>query len=225
MNADEYILQLCHLGLNSRELLPEVSGIYYVLDEKFIIWYIGKAKNLRSRWAGQTHHRFYQLQKERKRQFTIYYELVAQSQLDTVERQRIEQYNPQLNGTKVKNKKLRPTETLLRETLISIAPYSFVLGVESPRKEDFKFIEDCVSWRDEWRVQTAILPLKVIHICINLSELGEAIKDKDWRLMCRFLKNVFRNRSNYSDNWACKGKISYEYSGMFFLRRLLVRAC
>jgi len=57
MHADEYILQLSHLGLTSKELLPEQSGIYYVLDEKYIIWYIGKAKNLRSRWAGKSHHR------------------------------------------------------------------------------------------------------------------------------------------------------------------------
>jgi len=222
MNADEYILQLSHLGLTSKELLPEQSGIYYVLDEKSIIWYIGKARNLRRRWAGKSHHRWYQLQKERKNQFTLYYELVAESQIDAIERQRIEQYNPQLNRTKVKNKKLHPTETLLRETLVILAPYSFVLGVESPRKKDLKLIKDSVSWRDEWRVQKAMLPLKVIHVCINLSELGEAIQDKDWLSKCRFLRKVFKKRSNYSDNWDCKGEISSEYSGIFYLRRLLV---
>ncbi|MFE1748281.1 GIY-YIG nuclease family protein [Coleofasciculus sp. H7-2] len=222
MNAEEHIRRLSHIAIKSRDLLPEQSGIYYVIDEKSIIWYIGQAKNLRSRWAGDSHHRFYQLQKQRKKQFTIYYELVAELQLDAIERQRIEQYSPQLNGTKVKIKKLHPTETLLRETLVILAPYSFVLGIESPRKEDLKLIEDSVFWQDEWRVQKAVLPLKVIHVCINLNELGEAIKDQDWLSMCRFLKKVFRKRSNYSDNWACKGKISYEYSGMFFLRRLLV---
>jgi len=223
MNADEYILQLCHLGLNSRELLPENSGIYYVLDEKLIIWYVGQAKNLRNRWAGESHHRFYQLQKERKKLFTIYYELVAQSQLDAMERQRIEQYNPQLNGTKVKNKKLRPTETLLRETLVSIAPYSFVLGVESPRQEDLKFIEDCVSWWNEWRVKKAVLPLTVIHICINLEELQESFKD--WSSEIRFLKKVFRQRTNHPNNWVCKGSKRDEKNeklGVFYARRLLV---
>jgi hypothetical protein len=222
MHADEYILQLSHLSLTNKELLPEQSGIYYVLDERFIIWYIGKANNLRSRWAGNSHHRLYQLQKERKTHFTIYYEILPKSQLDAIEPQRIEQYNPQLNGTKVNKKKLRPTETLLRETLVILAPYSFILGVEYPRKEDLKLIEDSIYWKDEWRVQKRVLPLNVIHVCINLSELGEAIKDKDWLSKCRFLRKVFRKRSHYSDNWACKGQISYEYSGMFFLRRLLV---
>lgn len=167
MHADEYILRLPHIGLNSRELLPEQSGIYYVVDETSIIWYIGQAQNLRSRWAGYSHHRLYQLQKQRNKQLTIYYELVAKSQLDAIEPQRIEHYSPLLNGTKVKKKKLRPTETLLRETLVILAPYSFVLGVESPRKEDIKLIEDSISWQDNWRVQKAVLSLNVIHICIN----------------------------------------------------------
>jgi excinuclease UvrABC nuclease subunit len=41
MSADEHILQLPHISLKSRTLLPEESGIYYVVDEKSIIWYIG----------------------------------------------------------------------------------------------------------------------------------------------------------------------------------------
>ncbi|MDZ8223395.1 hypothetical protein [Nostoc sp. ChiVER01] len=220
MNQNEYILQLPHINIKNRELLPENSGIYYVLDEQFIVWYVGQAKNLRSRWAGDSHHRLYQLQKQRKKQFVIYYELVAESHLNAMERQRIEEYNPQLNGTKIKTKKLHPTETLLRETLTILAPYSFVLGVEPPRKQDLKLIEDSISWRDDWRVQKAVLPLNVIHVCLNLKELEEFAKD--WRSVNRFLKQVFKQRTNYSDNWACKGKIKYEESGVFFLRRLLV---
>jgi predicted GIY-YIG superfamily endonuclease len=220
MSADEYILQLPHTDIKSRGLLPEKSGIYYVLDDKFIIWYIGQAKNLRARWAGKSHHRFYQLQKQRKTNFIIYYELGAESQLDAMERQRIEQYNPQLNGTKVKAKKLHPTETLLRETLFSLAPYSFVLGVEPPRKEDLKLIEDSVNWQDEWRVQKAVLPLKVIHICINYKELQENLNG--WLPSYRFLRKIFRKRPNFSDNWACKGDNKVEKYGIFILRRLLV---
>ncbi|HEY9850831.1 MAG TPA: hypothetical protein V6D28_15295 [Leptolyngbyaceae cyanobacterium] len=71
MKADEYILQLPHIGLKSRQLLPDRAGIYYVLDEQLLIWYIGQAKNLRTRWLGESHHRFYQLQKQRKKQFII----------------------------------------------------------------------------------------------------------------------------------------------------------
>ncbi|HEY9297391.1 MAG TPA: hypothetical protein VIQ31_13665, partial [Phormidium sp.] len=224
MSADEQILQLPHISLKSRTLLPEESGIYYVVDEKSIIWYIGKAKNLRTRWTGDSHHRLDQLQKQRKKQFTIYYELIPELQLDAIERQRIEQYNPQLNRTKVKAQNLHPTETLLRETLILIAPYSFVLAVESPRKEDPNLVEDSINWRDDWRVQKAVLSLGVIYVCINLNQLGEALKDNDWHSLCLFLRKVFRKRNNYSENWACKGTIKHEYLGIFYVRRLLVNA-
>ncbi|MFB8797074.1 MAG: GIY-YIG nuclease family protein [Microcoleus sp.] len=215
MSADEHILQLPHISLKSRTLLPEESGIYYVVDETSIIWYIGKAKNLRTRWTGDSHHRLDQLQKQRKKQFTIYYELLPESLLDLIEQQRIEHYSPQLNGTKVKAKKLHPTETLLRQTLFSLAPYSFVLGVESARKEDIKFIEDSIYRLDNWRVKKALLPLIVIHICINLSEIGY-----NWKSAIRFLKTIFRKRSNYYNNWefAYKGKPVYEFA----MRRLLV---
>jgi hypothetical protein len=217
MSADEHILQLPHISLNSRTLLPEESGIYYVVDEKSIIWYIGKAKNLRTRWTGDSHHRLYQLQKQRKKLFTIYYELLPESLLDIIEQERIEQYSPQLNGTKVKAKKLDSTEKLLRETLFSIAPYSFVLGVESPRKEDLKFIENSIYRQNNWRVKKAVLPLSVIHICLNLSELGY-----NWNSEMRFLRRIFRKRSNYYNNWefayTYKGKPIYELA----VRRLLV---
>lgn len=218
MSADEHILQLPHISLKSRTLLPEESGIYYVVDETSIIWYIGKAKNLRTRWTGDSHHRLDQLQKQRKKQFTIYYELLPESLLDLIEQQRIEHYSPQLNGTQVKAKKLRPTETLLRETLFSLAPYCFVLGVEAPRKEDIKFIEHSINWQDNWRVKKAVLPLIVIHICINLSELGY-----NWNSEMRFLRTIFRKRSNYYNNWefADKGKPIYELA----VRRLLVNGC
>jgi excinuclease UvrABC nuclease subunit len=71
MNKDEFISKLPNLPLKSRGQLPEKSGIYYVIDDQSIIWYIGLAKNLRSRWAGKSHHRIYQLEKQRKKVFTI----------------------------------------------------------------------------------------------------------------------------------------------------------
>jgi len=86
MNTDEFIAKLPNLPLKSRGQLPEKSGIYYVIDDQSIIWYIGLAKNLRSRWAGKSHHRIYQLEKQRKKVFTIYYEFVHETQLDASSR-------------------------------------------------------------------------------------------------------------------------------------------
>ena len=134
MIADAAILQLPKVSLQAKQLLPEYSGIYYLLDETNTVWYIGKAINIRKRWQGKAHHRIYQLEAQRKH-FTIYYEPVSKTQLDEVEKQRIEKYQPHLNASPVKTKKVRPTETLLRETIAAIADFAFILGVEPPRKE------------------------------------------------------------------------------------------
>lgn len=219
MNIDDFISKLPNLPLKSRESLPEKSGIYYVIDDKSIIWYIGKAKNLRNRWSGKSHHRIHQLQKLRNKVFIIYYEFVNETELDTVEKERIEQYNPQLNGTIVKTKKLRPTETLLRETLTVIAPYSFILGVEPPRKDDPNFVAKCQSYSSDRRIQKSVLPLSVIHICINLEEF----KVGKIKAIFTFLRNVFKKRLSYANNWSLHPDTKrYERYGIFLTRRLLV---
>ncbi|TAF03131.1 MAG: hypothetical protein EAZ77_17800 [Nostocales cyanobacterium] len=219
MNIDNFISQLPYLPLKNRDNLPEKSGIYYIIDDQSIIWYIGKSQNLRSRWAGKSHHRIYQLEKQRKRVFTVYYEFVDETQLDIVEIKRIEYYNPLLNGTIVKAKKLRPTETLLRETLAAIAPYSFILGVEPPRKDDPNFVAKCQSYSSDRRTQKSVLPLSVIHICINLEEF----KIEKQKTVFTFLRNVFKKRFNYSTNWSLHPDTKrYERYGTFLTRRLLV---
>ena len=82
-----------------------------------------------------------------------------------IESQRIAEYQPILNTTPVKRKKIRPTETLLRETIAGIAEFAFILGVEPPRREIISEINE------SWFCQKQILDLKVIHICLDLEKL------------------------------------------------------
>ncbi|MDJ0594559.1 MAG: hypothetical protein QNJ72_32055 [Pleurocapsa sp. MO_226.B13] len=89
MLADSEILNFSSTSLETKELLPEYSGIYYVVDENKVIWYIGKAKNLHKRWQGKSHHRIYQLKQLRHKLFNIFYEPVNSSQLDRREKQQI----------------------------------------------------------------------------------------------------------------------------------------
>lgn len=219
MNVDEAILKLPHLGLTSKELLPEKPGIYYVVDELSIIWYIGKAKNLRNRWAGDAHHRFEQLKRQRKKQFLLYYEIIPESQLDSIERQRIEKYDPHLNGSRVKTKELRPSETLLRETLTILAPYSFILGVEPPREQDPEFVLRFSQWADKWRNKKSLLSLPFIHICIDVNALQEFFQDR--AAVIQFIKKAFRNRGNYYDKWQCIEELG-NYKRTLISQRLLV---
>ncbi len=190
---DLAILNLAKVPLQNKQLLPEYSGIYYVLDEHNIVWYIGQAKNINKRWQGKNHHRLYQL-KAQKKQFTIYYEKVDESQLDNIEKQRIEQYYPHLNTSPVKKKKLRPTETLLRETLAAISDFAFVLAVEPPRQEIANNIR-------EWLAKKKVLNLKVIHICLDFDAIEEKFKPESIEEREAIIKTPFVSRKAYANKW------------------------
>jgi excinuclease UvrABC nuclease subunit len=103
--ADSKILYLPKVSLETKELLPEYSGIYYVVDENKIVWYVGKAQNIRKRWQGKSHHRIYQLKQIKHKYFDIHYENISLSQLDLREKQQIAKHSPYLNNSPVKSKK------------------------------------------------------------------------------------------------------------------------
>ncbi|BAU63295.1 Excinuclease ABC C subunit domain protein [Stanieria sp. NIES-3757] len=206
MIADSAILQLPQVSLHTKELLPEYSGIYYVLDEKNTVWYIGKAKNLRKRWQGKSHHRIYQLQAQKKQSFTIYYESIIHSELDNIEKQRIAKYQPHLNSSPVKTKKVRPTETLLRETIVAISDFAFILGVEPPRKN----IESQINL--EWLKSQKILNLNIIHICLDWEIFKEKFNPESVDENEAIIKAAFNNRKIYANKWeGCPQKYPFVY--------------
>lgn len=61
MIADSFLLNLLKVSLATKDNLPIFSGIYYVVDEQNLVWYVGKAKNIRNRWQGKSYHRFFNL--------------------------------------------------------------------------------------------------------------------------------------------------------------------
>lgn len=199
--ADTAILQLPKVDLSLRQLLPEYSGIYYVIDENNQVWYIGKAKNINKRWQGKAHHRIYQLETRKQQKFFIYYEQVASTLLDTEEKQRIEKYNPYLNTSSVKTKKIRPTETLLRETIVAIADFAFILGVEPPRQE----IESQIN--NSWMAQKQVLELNTIHIYIDTEALDAKFKIESIEQREAIVKTIFSTRKAYVNKW--QGDPSY----------------
>jgi hypothetical protein len=87
--------------LRNKELLPEYSGIYIVADQTDFVLYVGKSKNIKSRWNG--HHRHKQLiRRDRKdRRFYIYFNHFSEDQLGEKERYYIELIAPSLNSTKI----------------------------------------------------------------------------------------------------------------------------
>ncbi len=88
--------------MRQRALLPSISGIYFVTDERNYLLYVGKATNLQSRWAGSGHHRYKQLVRKGLDKITISYVLAPVAQLDDLERQYIAALKPLLNNGRVK---------------------------------------------------------------------------------------------------------------------------
>lgn len=209
MIADAAIL-ISKVSLQAKQLLPEYSGIYYVLDETNVIWYIGKATNIRKRWQGKAHHRIYQLEAHKKKCFTIYCEPVSRTRLDEVEKQRIEKYQPHLNASPVKTKKVRPTETLLRETIAAIADFAFILGVEPPRKE-------VASQIGNYRLNLKqALETSIIHICLDEAALDTIYQPESIEESVALQFKAFVSRKAYASKW------EFSRLGFIFVGCLLV---
>jgi excinuclease UvrABC nuclease subunit len=105
MRADEFILNLDKVELNHKNLLPEYSGIYYVVDSHQVVWYVGQSRNIQKRWNGdKPHHRYEQLSllsSQNQKQFFIYYHAIQKNRLLIKERLFIKKYQPLLNNTPV----------------------------------------------------------------------------------------------------------------------------
>jgi predicted GIY-YIG superfamily endonuclease len=92
---------LSHITYKNKVAFPGSPGIYYVLNlTKNEIIYIGQSKNIRARWNG--HHRdwdigMFQAIYETSR-IVIAWELCDRNQLNDLEKRRIKELNPILNG-------------------------------------------------------------------------------------------------------------------------------
>ncbi len=195
MLADTQILNLAKVSLETKDLLPEYTGIYYVVDEKNTVWYIGKARNIRKRWQGKAHHRIYQLQNQKQNYFNIYYEQVNSSQLDRREKQQIKKFTPHLNNSPVRHKKIRPTETLLRETIATLSDFAFILGVEPPRRE----IKDKIG--REWLTQEKILDTTIISICLDMTAFNKQLNIDSVNEYESLRVQPFMTRKAYASKW------------------------
>ena len=130
-NLDE----LPSVELLEKERLPTTAGIYFALDSKDRLWYVGKAQNLNQRWIN--HHRYDQLKKINKKNSIKlkWYECENNEDILTkLETYFIDTYYPVLNQTKVESPKVIPAEISLRKTLAKISKYVIIYGYEDNSK-------------------------------------------------------------------------------------------
>lgn len=107
-----------NLPLSQRDSLPDLSGIYVVVDAEDEVWYVGQSINIQKRWQGKGHHRYTQLSRtHKKRSYRIYWQNFPSHQLDEKEQLYIDLFKPHLNDTKVKKyvkKSIQPNDEIKR---------------------------------------------------------------------------------------------------------------
>lgn len=133
MFADFDLSKLPSLPLSQRGSLPNYSAIYFVVDSKNRVLYVGQATNLLARW--KDHHRQEQLSRiNRKNPIKISW-LSCSNELKILintENHFINLYQPLLNRTPVPAKKITPTEIVLQQTLRKLVNLNVVVfGFES----------------------------------------------------------------------------------------------
>ena len=139
---------------------------------------------------------FINLNPKKKHHFYIYYEQVDISQLDNIEKQRIQKYDPHLNHSPVKTKQVRPVETLLRETIVAISDFAFILGVETPTQE-MKFtdnINNTLRYRKNPQSE-------IIHIGFDFHLMKNKFNSTSQEEEEAIIKSIFQSRKTYSKKW------------------------
>lgn len=132
MFSEFNLSKLPSLSLPQRNILPECPAIYFAVDSKNRVLYVGKAINLLTRW--KNHHRQEQLNRiNRKNKIKIAWLHCSNdlASLANTEAYFIEFYQPLLNRISVSAKTITPAETVLQQTLRKLAGLNvLVFGIE-----------------------------------------------------------------------------------------------
>ncbi|WP_250124936.1 GIY-YIG nuclease family protein [Chroococcidiopsis sp. CCMEE 29] len=128
MFPDLDLSKLPSVSLSQKNSLPECSAIYFAVDSKNRVLYVGKATNLLARW--KNHHRQEQLSRINRRNKIKIAWLSCSNQLDVLtntEAYFINFYQPLLNRTLVPLKTITPSEIVLQTTLRKLSALDVVV--------------------------------------------------------------------------------------------------
>lgn len=115
------------LRLSEKNRLPSLPAIYFAVARNQVL-YVGKTKELRSRWQG--HHRFPELSGINKRHVVRLFWLECHEfQLTELEKQYIEYYCPDLNQTRVPEQEIVPNFQMLKLSLSKISKRLMAIGL------------------------------------------------------------------------------------------------
>jgi len=120
--------KLPYRSLSQRNSLPECPAVYFAVDSKNRVLYVGKAINLLARW--KDHHRLEQLSRINRKNPVIIAWLSCSNNLKILadtESYFINLYQPLLNRTSVPAKTFTPAETALQQTLCRLVALDVVV--------------------------------------------------------------------------------------------------
>lgn len=139
--------QLPSISLADRKQLPTCAAIYFALDARNRVLYVGKAKNLATRW--KNHHRLYKLEEINKESpVRLTWLAWNEEDLSEAERSLIVKFQPLLNNTKVETPSVIPSEVVLRDFLKSFSRRLLIIGIEPKTPEKLINVHLKYDWTD-----------------------------------------------------------------------------
>lgn len=135
------------ISLANRSQLPACSAIYFAIDARNRILYVGKAKRLASRW--KNHHRFYTLKEmDKECPVQLYWQPWPEDNLAEAEKILIQQLHPLLNETKVETEPVIPSEIVLRDFLKTFSRRLIISGIKPKTQKTLVNVYLHYDWTD-----------------------------------------------------------------------------
>ena len=140
-------LQLPSVPLTQRNHVPACSAIYFALDSSNRVLYVGKAKNLASRW--KNHHRLHKLKEiNQESPVRLAWQTWNEADLSAAEKSLIMSLQPLLNNTEVEAPAIVPSEVALRNFLKSFSRRLIIFGVEPKTTDRLLNVHLKYDWTD-----------------------------------------------------------------------------
>lgn len=140
-------LSLSSVLLDNRNQLPTCPAIYFAIDAQNRILYVGKAKNLLTRW--KNHHRLYSLKELHKDcPVSLYWQPWPEDNFEEAERLFIQQLQPLLNETKVETEPVVPSEIVLRDFLKTFSKRLIISGMKPKGSNNLAHVYLHYDWTD-----------------------------------------------------------------------------
>ncbi|NEQ25212.1 MAG: GIY-YIG nuclease family protein, partial [Microcoleus sp. SIO2G3] len=140
-------LQLPSVPLAQRNQLPTCSAIYFAIDANDRVLYVGKAKNLATRW--QNHHRLHKLKEiDQQVPVRLAWQAWNEADLSAAEKSFIINLQPLLNNTEVEAPAVIPSEVALRQFLKTFSRRLIIFGIQPKTADQLLSVDLKYDWTD-----------------------------------------------------------------------------